>query len=356
MMEIEEEKQAYDHLLSDQIKWSIVDHKLQGHSNKQTALIVGERYNRPTLSHKTVKSIWEKYEAMETVENQWSDKGRPSTIEEADILRLERFFKRNPKKSVNEAKKALNIQASRETINRTVLDNGLKAYKAPTKILISNDNKRKRLEFAEKMCERPLSYWQRYIFSDEASFTLMNPNRRIFVRRGPGIDYREDQVQFKNQSESLMVWGAISAKGVGPLYRIDQIEEGEMTLNGERYLKLLQRMLLQYYPGLKAQKFSFQQDNAPAHRYGKVQEWFEYKQINHMKWPPQSPDLNLIECVWNEIKYRIKGETFSNKDELWRRLKKEWNKIDRDFIKDLYESMERRIWGVVDSNGGNTKY
>jgi len=49
---------------------------------------------------------------------------------------------------------------------------------------------------------------------------------------------------------------------VGPLVRVDQIEEGEETLNGARYLTILQRHLLQNYPKLKNQRLYFQQDNA----------------------------------------------------------------------------------------------
>lgn len=140
------------------------------------------------------------------------------------------------------------------------------------------------------------------------------------------------------------------------MIRVDQLVEGEATLNGERYLILLQRYLLQNYPYLKDQGGIFQQDNVPSHRYGRVLDWFELKNINTIRWPAQSPDLNIIECVWNELKYRIKGETFLDKDHLWKRLKKEWKSISQESIKELFESMPRRILAVKKARGGNTKY
>jgi len=67
MMEIEDNnviELEYDsqepHLLSEQVKWMVVHYKNLNWSNKKTAEEVGRLYNRPTLSHTTVKSIWEK--------------------------------------------------------------------------------------------------------------------------------------------------------------------------------------------------------------------------------------------------------------------------------------------------------
>jgi transposase len=153
-----------------------------------------------------------------------------------------------------------------------------------------------------------------------------------------------------------MVWGVISHKGVGPLVRIDSIEEGEATLNGERYLTILQRYLLRNYPTLKEQKLVFQQDNAPSHRYNRVASWIEEKEIEKLVWPPQSPDMSLIESVWNDMKFRLRGKVFTNKDQLWKALKREWRLISPSFIKDLYEGMPRRIGALLEAEGRHTKY
>jgi len=75
-----------------------------------------------------------------------------------------------------------------------------------------------------------------------------------------------------------------------------------------------------------------------------------------LRWPAQSPDLNIIECMWNEMKFRIKGITFANKDELWKRLKKERKSITKEYIQELFENILRRIFAVKKVKGGNTKY
>ena len=157
------------------------------------------------------------------------------------------------------------------------------------------------MNFAKKMEKKSLLHWKNYIFSDESSLTQANPNGRTFVRRGSGdVDYsNKNNVQQNYTSSSLMVWGAISIEGVGPLVRIDKLVEGEVTLNGQRYLLLLQRHLLQNYPDLKDGEGIFQQDNAPCHRYWEVLDWLEFKNINisneeDKKIPPKRHSLSQI--------------------------------------------------------------
>ena len=184
----------------------------------------------------------------------------------------------------------------------------------------------------------------------------MNLNGRLLIRRTTDQRFEEDYIQETGQTQSLMVWGAISLRGVGPFMRVDKIDEGETTLNGDRYLTLLQRCLLRNYPALKTQKAIFQHDNAPSHRYGRVLVWFEKKNVKKLDWPPQSPDMNIIENVWNEIKFKIRGETFDNKEQLWKRLKKEWKSISEELIFNLYESIPDRIAALRLAEGHHTKY
>uniref|UniRef100_A0A914E673 Tc1-like transposase DDE domain-containing protein n=1 Tax=Acrobeloides nanus TaxID=290746 RepID=A0A914E673_9BILA len=70
--------------------------------------------------------------------------------------------------------------------------------------------------------------------------------------------------------------------------------------------------------------------------------------------PPQSPDLNPIEHLWEEL--RAKGKKFRNKDEAWKFYRTEWEKISEETLKKLVDSMPRRLAEVIHSKGYPTKY
>lgn len=72
-----EEPTTQTHLLSDQLKYEIIFCHQQGAKNKTIARDLGEKYQRPSLSHQTVKFIIDKFDQTGKVDNDWSDKGRP---------------------------------------------------------------------------------------------------------------------------------------------------------------------------------------------------------------------------------------------------------------------------------------
>lgn len=110
------------------------------------------------------------------------------------------------------------------------------------------------------------------------------------------------------------------------------------------------------YPGLYEQELLFQQDNAPVHSARLTQEWFRSKNIEVLEWPPQSPDLNLIENVWGRLKYELRGRKFETQDDLWDEIERLWHQVPLEFVRSLYNSIERRISAVIKSKGSYTTY
>jgi len=350
-MEIEEEKSHPKHLLSDEMKWAIIFWKKEGLSNKAVAKKVGFDHNRPSLSHQTVKNTWNKYQETNQVDNNWSTQGAPRILtmeEEKEVVDLAR---ENRKASSNELLRILEYPVTSRTISNVLVRNGYHAYRAPKKILLTETNISKRREFAVDHSDWTNERWRRIVFSDESSFSIVNPNGRIYVRRQSHEMLEEDTIQHCSSfSKSILIWGAVSFNGVGPLVRI----EGNLT--AKRYLKILGYRLWRFFPGLKGGNLIWQEDNARPHKAKVVKDWFTKYDIEVINWPPQSPDLNIIEDLWNMIKYKLRGRDFEDEEELWREILLLWNQITVEEVRSLYESLPRRINALYTANGGHTKY
>ena len=120
-----------------------------------------------------------------------------------------------------------------------------------------------------------------------------------------------------------MVWGCFCNNKLGPLVLI------EGTLNSDKYIELLEEHLLPFLNDLGIENHIFQDDNAPCHASIKTRSWKENNLIKILPWPAQSPDLNPIENLWNELENRVRKyrPMPKNKNDFFAVLKEEWNKI-----------------------------
>ena len=112
---------------------------------------------------------------------------------------------------------------------------------------------------------------------------------------------------------SVMVWGCVSSRGVGSLCFLSP----KTTVNTEVYIDLLDAYLLPSVDKLFADDdFVFQHDLAPAHRSYKTAKYLKEKRIDVLEWPCNSPDLNIIEFVWQKMKTRVQQVHLKTLEEL----------------------------------------
>ena len=74
------------------------------------------------------------------------------------------------------------------------------------------------------------------------------------------------------------------------------------------------------------------------------------------KFPPCSPDLNLIENVFGIMVERMSSEKLDTIDKLVRAIKDTWNSLTRSDILNLYSSWGARLAAVRDAEGGPTRF
>ena len=151
-----------------------------------------------------------------------------------------------------------------------------------------------------------------------------------------------------------MMWGCLTAKGVGYACRID------CNMDSELYVDILEDYLLPTldFCKMNKEKIIFQQDNDAKHTSHMAQDWFDNNGIEVLQWPQRSPDLSLIGNLWWYLDSKLAEyeDDPSGMLELWERVETERNKIPADFCMKLIEIMPRRIVAVLKAKGGYTKY
>ncbi len=129
-----------------------------------------------------------------------------------------------------------------------------------------------------------------------------------------------------------MVWGVFSWHTLGLLVPI------EHCLNTTVYLSIVVHVhpfmttvyhLLMY----------FQQDNAPCHKVQIISDWFleHDNEFTLLKCPPQSPDLNPIEHLWDveEREILIMDVQTTNLQQLCDAIMTIWTKISEECFNTL---------------------
>ncbi len=188
--------------------------------------------------------------------------------------------------------------------------------------------------------------WTRVVFSDEKKFNLDGPD---------GFSYywhdlrKEKEVNLSRNfgGGSLMVWAGFSMNGKTPLIKIST------RMNSENYVGMLEDILINFSDDFMDGDFIFMQDNAAIHvsRYSKA--WFEAKEIELLKWPACSPDLNPIENLWGILGRKVYrgNRKFLSLQELEQAVRLNWMEIDRKLLESLINSMPGRVFDVVARNG-----
>ena len=286
--------------------------------------------------------------------------GRPSKLTAADKRRVRRTIMTGKADTATQLSAQLkaesNIELSPKTVGRTLKEGGLRAVTKKKKPRLSSRQKRLRMEFAQRHKEWTLEDWKRVIWSDETKIHRMGSGGRNWVWKRPGGEVKEQHIKktVKHGGGNLMMWGCMTAQGVGYACRIDG------TMNAELYTSILEDELqetVEYY-GIQRDDYVFQQDNDPKHTSRLATQWLSDSGIEVLKWLPQSPDLNPIENLWHHLNRQLAEyeEEPKSVHELWERIESEWNKISPKVCMNLIESMPSRVQAVLKAKGGYTKY
>ena len=149
------------------------------------------------------------------------------------------------------------------------------------------------------------------------------------------------------------LWAGISKKGATNVC----IFEGKM--DAPLFCQILRQTLVPFiqekFPPPALHKLM--QDNDPKHISRYAQNFYEEVGINWWQMPPESPDLNLIENVWHELKEYLRREVKpTNKQELIDGVSQFWATVNIHKCLRYINHLRKVIPKVIETNGDATGY
>ena len=169
----------------------IMIRKRKEHSNDFRSLVIKYFHNgdsqrkiaiKTVLPREMVVDIINKYKRSKCIGNLF-DRGRKEKSTTTTTGRtVQRILKKDrrtsPEKVAVEIKKQLDISLSAQTVGNRVHEIGMFGRVARKKVYVNKVNRRKCLKFAKEMLQKPLDFWQTFIWSDKSKFEPFQPEKQ----------------------------------------------------------------------------------------------------------------------------------------------------------------------------------
>ncbi len=286
--------------------------------------------------------------------------GRPKKLSNGEErYLLKKFNSMEATNSSSGAKiiqEATNKKVSKSTIKRTLYKHGYQSYKRKKAPLLTKKHINARKRYYEAHKGKSFDEFNNFIFTDESSYHLLGVKGGLtYYKKKSSKSNANSFIRTKKfGGGSLMIWGFIASNGTFKIYKCPP------KMNSKSYIKLLEDGPLNDIAncGHKLSEIVFMQDNASCHNSEMTKKWFKDSNITLLDWPPQSPDMNPIENLWDYLdrRVRLRQEKILTLDDLWNILLDEASKIDKNYVIRLYQSIPRRINALKDANYNATKY
>lgn len=287
-------------------------------------------------------------------------KGKPirkrARLDEA-IGQVLQYFQNNPRNSINNAKRALNISFS--SIQRILKENKFHDYKIHNLEHLSQPYLERRMIFLAEIivaAEEDPHIYNHILWTDESRFVSNGiPNKKNTHYWATENPHMVNPVA--NQGHyGVNVWcGIIGRHLIGPYFY-----EGSLT--GARYLNFLREelpILLQNVQ-LRHNNIWLQQDGAPAHNarisQNFLNETYEGKWIGThgpIRWPPKSPDLTPLDFfLWGTLKNEVYKTQTRDMDDLKEKIRIACDHIDGNMLHKITNREVRKRFEKCATEGG----
>ena len=239
------------------------------------------------------------------------------------------------------------FKTSESSVSRIIKALNIKNKTQKPKEKLNQRQKDNRILFCKNLLKNEL-YSFPFVFTDESMIALDPIKKKIKIL--PYIDNDEYFYEKSGYPLKIMIWGAIAKDFKSPLILIDG------KLNSIKYIKMLEDNNIFHLLNKRFGNngYVFQQDGASSHTAAITINFLSQKVKllkDVIKWPANSPDLNVIEIIWAIIKSRINIEKVENKKDLFEKVKQIWDEIPIETINLLIDSFHSRIKTCIQLNG-----
>lgn len=327
----------------------IIKFFLDGKSYREIGALVGR-------AHSSIQKVINNYNTTGSILSK-TRSGRPPLLTHREQTTVIKSIRLNPRMTAHQVslqiEESFSKTVSDDTVRRAIKKADYHSRVARKKPLISEVNRQKRITFANEYISKPQDFWSKIIFSDESKFCIFGIKGKVLVWRKSGEAFKKENLvgTVKHGGSGVMVWGCMAASGVGNLIFIDSI------MNQGLYIEILKKNLKQSAAKLGLEnEYWFQQDNDPKHTALNTKLWLVYNVKNQLRTPPQSPDLNPIEHLWDLLERKIRKHTITSKKMLKDVILEEWGNITAEETRKLVFSMPKRLTEVLQRTGYPTSY
>ncbi|GFV24287.1 transposable element Tcb1 transposase [Trichonephila clavipes] len=270
------------------------------------------------IAHSVVSRLWKSFKTTEMCSRRHVGGRVRSTTPAEDryiVLSAKRNRRTTAQQVANQFLAASGKQIFRKTVARRLRGGGLYARRPVVCVPLTRQHRTARLQWCRENHNWTEQDWNCVLFSDESRFSLASDCRRQLTWHESGTAYRPENIQEKDRYPtcSIMVWAGIIING---RTRLHVVANGTMT--GQRYID---EVLLPH-------------------------DCLDSEGIQRLVWPARSPDLNLIENVWDALGRQVAGRNYppTNKNTLIHVLTEEWEKLPQQLLDNVVQMAAVAEW------------
>lgn len=328
-------------MYSKDIKIKIMEDRRNGDSYRQIS-------NKHNIARSSIQRIIQSYN------RKLKKTGPKKKLSKHDVRRIKTVIDNETKISQKISSRklitTLNLNVSRSTVCKELKCVNYEYSNLPSKFNVTSKMKMKRVEIVKSYIMENVQ-WDRVVFSDEKKFSLHGCDSFFtWINKNQS----PSNIRRHLRSPSLMVWAMILPNGLLSY----EIMRGNQ--NSDKYINIISKRALPIIKLALGNNFVFQQDNCPIHVSKQSKIFFRNAGINLLKWPPYSPDLNIIENVWSILSNLVfkdgPAKNLKNLEFLLSEAVQIFNEKKRGDVINLYASIRKRLCEVLVSKGNRIKY